>query len=104
MLTTGNLAARDRVCLFLMDYPARTRLRILGHATVKDLPEAIGRIRGYIAAAGIGGHYAKYPDLAFEDWPTAYYGRGNYARIESLKKLYDPDDRFRLPQSVRRPG
>jgi predicted pyridoxine 5'-phosphate oxidase superfamily flavin-nucleotide-binding protein len=36
MLSTGNLAANDRVALFLMDYPQRTRLKILGHAHVED--------------------------------------------------------------------
>ena len=36
MLSTGNVAVNDRVCLFLMDYPRRTRLKILGHARVKD--------------------------------------------------------------------
>ncbi|HEY0256448.1 MAG TPA: pyridoxamine 5'-phosphate oxidase family protein, partial [Candidatus Methylacidiphilales bacterium] len=32
LLTTGNLGANDRVALFLMDYPGRQRLKILGHA------------------------------------------------------------------------
>jgi predicted pyridoxine 5'-phosphate oxidase superfamily flavin-nucleotide-binding protein len=36
MLSTGNLASNNRVCLFLMDYPRRTRLKILGHARVED--------------------------------------------------------------------
>jgi predicted pyridoxine 5'-phosphate oxidase superfamily flavin-nucleotide-binding protein len=36
MLSTGNLAANDRVTLFLMDYPQRARLKILGHARVED--------------------------------------------------------------------
>jgi predicted pyridoxine 5'-phosphate oxidase superfamily flavin-nucleotide-binding protein len=36
MLSTGNLAGNDRVSLFLMDYPQRTRLKILGHARVED--------------------------------------------------------------------
>src|SRR6266513_938103 len=36
LLSTGNLAVNDRVCLFLMDYPQRTRLKILGHARVED--------------------------------------------------------------------
>jgi predicted pyridoxine 5'-phosphate oxidase superfamily flavin-nucleotide-binding protein len=36
MLSTGNLAANSRVALFLMDYPQRTRLKILGHARVED--------------------------------------------------------------------
>ena len=39
MLSTGNLATQDRVSLFLMDYPQRTRLKILGHARVVDVRE-----------------------------------------------------------------
>jgi predicted pyridoxine 5'-phosphate oxidase superfamily flavin-nucleotide-binding protein len=39
MLSTGNLASNDRVALFLMDYPQRTRLKILGHARVEDARE-----------------------------------------------------------------
>ena len=35
LLSTGNLAVTDRVTLFLMDYPQRTRLKILGHARVE---------------------------------------------------------------------
>lgn len=36
MLSTGNLASGGRVALFLMDYPRRERLKILGHASVAD--------------------------------------------------------------------
>jgi predicted pyridoxine 5'-phosphate oxidase superfamily flavin-nucleotide-binding protein len=36
LLSTGNLAVTDRVTLFLMDYPQRTRLKILGHARIED--------------------------------------------------------------------
>lgn len=39
LLTTGNLATSDRVALFLMDYPQQVRLKILGHAQVKDAHE-----------------------------------------------------------------
>jgi len=39
MLSTGNLATNDRVTLFLMDYPRRERLKILGHARVLDAKE-----------------------------------------------------------------
>ena len=39
MLTTGNLDGNDRVALFLMDYPNRERLKILGHAQVLDARE-----------------------------------------------------------------
>lgn len=36
LLSTGNLDGNDRVALFLMDYPNRERLKILGHARVLD--------------------------------------------------------------------
>jgi predicted pyridoxine 5'-phosphate oxidase superfamily flavin-nucleotide-binding protein len=39
LISTGNLAVTDRVALFLMDYPQRTRLKILGHARVEDARE-----------------------------------------------------------------
>ena len=62
MLTTGNLAANARVALFLMDYPRRERLKILGHARTEDArahPELVacprrGRDRGFSAARGAG--------------------------------------------------
>lgn len=31
-ISAGNLTANDRVAIFLMDYPNRTRLKIIGHA------------------------------------------------------------------------
>jgi hypothetical protein len=36
MLSVGNLSAEERVSLFLMDYPHRERLKILGRARVLD--------------------------------------------------------------------
>jgi predicted pyridoxine 5'-phosphate oxidase superfamily flavin-nucleotide-binding protein len=42
MLSTGNLNDNDRVCLFLMDYPHRERLKILGRAKVLDAREQPG--------------------------------------------------------------
>ena len=47
LLSTGNIGANDRVCLFLMDYPRRTRLKILGHARVEDArqhPELVAKL------------------------------------------------------------
>lgn len=40
LLSTGNLAGNDRVALFLMDYPARERLKIIGRARVLALADA----------------------------------------------------------------
>ncbi|HEY0792475.1 MAG TPA: pyridoxamine 5'-phosphate oxidase family protein [Chthoniobacterales bacterium] len=39
LVTTGNLGVTDRVALFLMDYPHRTRLKLLGHGRVLDARE-----------------------------------------------------------------
>lgn len=47
LLSTGNLMANDRVALFLMDYPQRSRLKILGHARVfaaSENPELAARL------------------------------------------------------------
>jgi predicted pyridoxine 5'-phosphate oxidase superfamily flavin-nucleotide-binding protein len=47
LLSTGNLAAGDRVALFLMDYPQQTRLKIMGHARVEDArqhPELVAQL------------------------------------------------------------
>jgi len=68
------------------------------------LLEAAGRMRQHIVQAGVKNHYANYPDLAFAEWPTAYYGAENYSRLQQLKQRYDPDDRIRHPQSVRLPN
>jgi hypothetical protein len=39
MISTGNLAASDRVALFFMDYPRKERLKLLGHVRVLDARE-----------------------------------------------------------------
>ena len=47
LLTAGNLSDNPRVSLFLMDYPARERLKILGHARVveaRDEPDLAARV------------------------------------------------------------
>jgi predicted pyridoxine 5'-phosphate oxidase superfamily flavin-nucleotide-binding protein len=47
LLTTGNVSVNDRVSLFLMDYPNRARLKILGHACVEDArahPELVAQL------------------------------------------------------------
>jgi uncharacterized protein len=36
-ISTGNLAADDRVCLFLIDYPHRARLKIYAHVETLGL-------------------------------------------------------------------
>jgi len=47
LVSVGNLAVTDRVMLFLMDYPQRTRLKIMGHARLEDArkhPELVAQL------------------------------------------------------------
>jgi predicted pyridoxine 5'-phosphate oxidase superfamily flavin-nucleotide-binding protein len=39
LISTGNLLVNNRVALFLMDYRGRRRLKIVGHARIKDVHE-----------------------------------------------------------------
>jgi predicted pyridoxine 5'-phosphate oxidase superfamily flavin-nucleotide-binding protein len=41
LVSTGKLDITDRVALFMMDYPRRTRLKLLGHARVLDARELL---------------------------------------------------------------
>ena len=46
-ISMGNLTRNDRVALFFMDYPRRTRLKLLGHARFEDVtsnPELAGKL------------------------------------------------------------
>lgn len=51
-LSTANLAADDRVSLFLIDYAARRRLKLIGHGRTSDDPADIAALMpsGYGAA------------------------------------------------------
>ncbi len=53
-VTTGNLAANDRVSLFLMDYANRRRLKMFGHARLVDMETDPDKVR----------------NLAVEDYPA----------------------------------
>ncbi len=68
-VSVGNLVTNDRVALFLMDYPAKRRLKLLGHARSIDADtdgELAGRLRdaGYVAAI----EHAIVIDIEGFDW------------------------------------
>ena len=52
LLTTGNVATNDRVALFLMDYPRRERLKIIGHAEILPAKDHL-TLAAELAPAGI---------------------------------------------------
>jgi len=83
MLSTGNLAANDRVALFLMDYPRRERLKILGHARVEDArdqPELVARMAGP-EARGVVERIFHIEVLSF-DWNCPKYITPRYTAAE----------------------
>ncbi|HZF45565.1 MAG TPA: pyridoxamine 5'-phosphate oxidase family protein [Sphingomonadaceae bacterium] len=43
-LSVANVAADDRVALFLMDYPNRRRLKLIGHASTSQEPDVIAAL------------------------------------------------------------
>jgi len=43
-ISTGNLVTDDRVALILVDYPHQARLKILGHATIKERGAEAGEL------------------------------------------------------------
>ncbi len=53
-VTTGNLRENDRVCLFLMDYARRARVKVWGHARVVPASEpAAAALTGTATAPGV---------------------------------------------------
>ncbi len=86
LLSTGNLAANDRVALFLMDYPSRERLKILGHARVEGArqhPELMSQV----AAPDVRGLVERlflFEVVSF-DWNCSQYITPRYTAAEMEK-------------------
>ncbi len=88
MISVGSLAVNDRVSLFLMDYPARERLKILGHAKVLDAREHPDLVASLAPPAG---HAAKVErlfviDVLSYDWncPKFITPRFTAAEVETV--------------------
>jgi predicted pyridoxine 5'-phosphate oxidase superfamily flavin-nucleotide-binding protein len=87
LLTTGNLAVNDRVSLFLMDYPNRTRLKILGHAKVEDAkshPDLAAKLSNPGAKARV--ERIVFIDVISFDWNCPKYITPRYS-IEEVEEL-----------------
>jgi predicted pyridoxine 5'-phosphate oxidase superfamily flavin-nucleotide-binding protein len=82
LLSTGNIAANDRVALFLMDYPQRSRLKILGHAKIVSAAE-VRELAANSAVPGVGTveRWMKIDVVAF-DWNCPKYITPRYTKAE----------------------
>jgi uncharacterized protein len=83
MLSTGNLAANDRVALFLMDYPQRTRLKILGHARIEDAHQHLELVQ-QLAETDVHGIVERLflVDVVSFDWNCPKYITPRYTAAE----------------------
>ena len=90
MLSTGNVTVNDRVCLFLMDYPQRTRLKILGHARVEDArqhPELVAKFATPDIQSIVERMF--FIDVISFDWNCPKYITPRYT-IEEIEVLVEP--------------
>ena len=84
MISVGSISKQDRVALFLMDYPHRERLKVLGHAKVHDArkhPEMVEMV------APPGGHAAKVErifviDILSYDWNCPKFITSRYGAAD----------------------
>lgn len=82
----GNLATDDRVSLFLMDYPNRQRLKILGHARRID-PGRDAVLAERIVAPGESSINAIIVALEGFDWNCPQYITPRYTEPELVELL-----------------
>jgi predicted pyridoxine 5'-phosphate oxidase superfamily flavin-nucleotide-binding protein len=90
LLSTGNLSANDRVALFLMDYPNRTRLKILGHARVEEArahPDLVSQIADPKMRSGV--ERLVFIDVVAFDWNCPKYITPRYS-IKEVEELAEP--------------
>jgi predicted pyridoxine 5'-phosphate oxidase superfamily flavin-nucleotide-binding protein len=82
MLTTGNVSSNDRVALILMDYPQRSRLKILGQARVtaaSEDPQLAARLK--VEGLPPAERIVRIEVVAF-DWNCPKYITPRFTRAE----------------------
>jgi predicted pyridoxine 5'-phosphate oxidase superfamily flavin-nucleotide-binding protein len=90
LISTGNLAVTDRVMLFLMDYPRRTRLKIMGHARLEDArqhPELVGQLAEPEVRDAVERLF--FIDVVSYDWNCQQHITPRFT-VEEIKALVAP--------------
>lgn len=97
LLTTGNVAMNDRVCLFLMDYPRRTRLKILGRVRVVDAREDAGLVE-QVAAPELRGRVERVflIEVVGYDWNCPKYITPRFTAAEVAEAVKPLRERIAL--------
>ena len=82
-IRTGNLAANDRACLFLMDYPRRARLKIYAHVEILDL-DADPALTAEVTVPGYRAKLARVYRLRLDafDWNCSQHITPRFTEIE----------------------
>ena len=79
---------------------ARFSVQILSYSPIAAARPRVRRARALIAPFGNGEAYQNYADLDLHSPRRAYYG-ANAARLRTIKRLADPEDRFAPVQGIR---
>jgi uncharacterized protein len=90
LLTAGNVSVNDRVALFMMDYPNRRRLKVLGHARIEDArahPELLAQVAD--PATGSQAERVAVIDVISYDWNCPKYITPRYSAAE-VDELVQP--------------
>lgn len=89
LISTGNLAANDRAALFLMDYPQRERLKILGHARVQDAREHRELADQLSPSPELRGKIERvfFIEVVSFDWNCPKYITSRYTDVEVAQRL-----------------
>lgn len=94
-LTLGNVAANDRVCLFLMDYPNRRRLKIYGRMTSIGL-DADPELTRSLMIEGYRGRPERILRIALEafDWNCPQHITPRFTPAELAEALTPERERM----------
>ncbi|MFW7269670.1 pyridoxamine 5'-phosphate oxidase family protein [Gluconacetobacter sp. Hr-1-5] len=99
-ISTGNVAANDRVCLFLMDYPNRTRLKIYATAQTVSLdaePELAAAVTDKAYGASLERIFLLH--LAAFDWNCPQHIMPRFTEAEIRAGTQALRDRLSLLES-----
>jgi uncharacterized protein len=86
-ISAGNVDGDPRVCLFLMDYPEQTRLKILGNARLTDDPDILAKL----TVPGYPGHVERawLIDVAGFSWNCPQHITPRFTEAE-VSRIIEP--------------